>query len=201
MEKFIESLADRPLMLVLSVMAFGTVIAAAAMFVTEKLRKLDDAADPLADMGAALLGYTGPDGRVGGVPARISVGPVRSRSRTVGYSAVLKYTVTNPNGLRLALHRAGLLYRPLKALPPEVKEVPQALAEAGYTLRLEPGLMAPLYAGKLAALGPLLEENIMEFSLEGGTLTIELQASGLWPDARIRQLAEAGAETAKAFMQ
>lgn len=200
MENFIESLADRPVLLVLSIMAFGAVFSFIALAIRELLIKLDNKMDPLANLDSAMRGYTGPDGQVDGVPTVVKVEHILRRHGDSGYYATFRYTVSNPHGVSLAVHRDGLLFRPMAILPPVAPEVPPAIGAAGYTLRFSPPELYPHYAAKLDGAAVFIPESLQEFSLEGTTLTIAVQNGARWPDGTIKRLAAAGAGIAKAFV-
>ena len=202
MENFIESLVDRPWLLVLSIMAVGAVISLITLILREVFIKLDDKFDPLKRMEEEMLSKGVGGENIGGIAADVTVTEIRQHPHNtlMGYAAEFKYGVANPSGVSFVIHRAGFLNRPLEQLPPEVAEVPGELAAAGYTLRFSPPEMYQLYADKLRSFGCLPEEHITQFSLQGGIMRIELQKGERWPDVRIKELSAAGAAVARAFM-
>lgn len=207
--EWIESLPDRPFMLLLFIMG------GAALFMVPTLllrrlagllaNKTADALggadeDEISKLNAMLTGGARDDGRIDGVPARFTAGPVTHKGATIAYEAVFVYTVTNPLGIELVAHRAGPLHRPLEFLPPEVPEVPEGFKAAGYTLRCEPPELAADAARKAAGLAPFAATgDLAELTLKNGELKARLYGTQDWGDDRLRALLKAGAAAARGF--
>lgn len=125
------------------------------------------------------------DGRAAGVPVKYNWVPAAQGK----HPAVLnmEFTVENPRGVRLHLHKEGLLNLPLGSLAAKV-QAPPRIEALGYVLRLEPpGLLAELGARLEAELEPLCAAGLYEARLEGRGFsaqvsrreTIELEESRL----------------------
>ena len=206
---WIETLPDRPLLLLLFIMAgamlflpLGILLRKLASLLVDKtMGAIGGAGDEeMAKLSAVVYGGADADGRIDGVPARFTTGPMIVNGKITGYEAEFRYAVANPLGLKLVVHRAGLLNRPLEFLPPEVPEVPENLKAAGYTLRCDPPELAGEAARKAAAFAPFAAGGALtELTLTGGELRAGLSAREDWPDEDLRALLKAGAAAARGF--
>jgi hypothetical protein len=207
--EFIESLPDRPLLLLLFIMGSALLFLPLGLLAKKLARLLADKAitalggageEEMGKIGAMVYGGADADGRINGIPARLTAGPVMRRGAVIGYQAEFAYSVANPAGMKLVVHRAGLLNRPLEALPPEVPEIPEGLKAAGYTLRCAPPEQALTAAGRAGVLALFASGgDLTEIILEGGELKVRLYSGSDWEEGELRALLEGGAEAAKAF--
>lgn len=207
--EFLESLPDRPFMLLLFIMGGAMLFMIPALL----LRKLAHLAanktadllggateDEMAKLGAMAYGGAGNDGRIDGIPARFTTGPVTHKGNPIGYEAEFIYEVGNSAGIRLVIHRAGPLHRPLEFLPPEVPNIPEGLKTAGYTLRCDPPELAEEAARKAAGLAPFAAAgDLTELTLKDGELKARLYSDSDWGDEKLKALLKAGAAAARAF--
>ncbi len=201
--EWIETLPDRPFMLLLFIIGASLMMLPFVLLLGKLARMLADIGGDdkeLGKLGAELYGGAGADGRIDGVPASFTTGPMIVKGNVVGYEAEFTYGVANPLGLRLVVHRAGLLNRPLELLPPEVPDAPESLKAAGYTLRCAPPELAAEAARRAAAFAPFAAGgNLTELTLKDGELKARLEADADWQDAALRALLKAGAAAARNF--
>lgn len=207
--EFVETLPDRPFMLLLFIMGGAAVFLLPGLLL-KKLARM--AANKTADMiggategemaklGAMAYGGAGNDGRIDGIPSRFTANPVTHKGNPIGYEAEFIYAVTNSAGLKLVVHRTGPLQRPLEFLPPEVAEVPDSLKAAGYTLRCDPPELAEAAAQKAAGLAAFAAAGeLTELTLKDTELKIRLYSNSDWGDEKLSALLKAGAAAARNF--
>jgi hypothetical protein len=207
--ELIESLPDRPFLLLLFIMGGAALFMPLGLFLKKLAQmtanwtiKLAGGVDEeeMAQLGAMVYGGAKEDGKIDGIPSGLTTGPVTHEGNTIGYEAVFKYTVANPLGMKLVVHRAGPLHRPLEFLPPEVPEVPESLKNAGYTLRCDPPELAVTAAQKAAALAPFAATgDLTELTLKDGELKARLYGTEDWGEDKLRVLLKAGAAAARGF--
>ncbi|HNW42967.1 MAG TPA: hypothetical protein PKI19_00580 [Elusimicrobiales bacterium] len=202
---WIDTLPDRPGMLLLFIMGGASVILCFMLVLLRLAWKLFGGLslggdDEMKKLAARVYGGAGPDGKIDGIPALFSTNSVSNHGSVTGYEAEFRYAVGNPQGLRLAAHRSGLLHRPLEFLPPEVADVPESFRAAGYTLRCEPPEQGPSAADRAAAFGVFAAGgDLTELSLDAGELKVRLYRRNNWTDEELRALLHAGAAAAKKF--
>jgi len=156
--------------------------------------------EEMQKLGAMMYGGAGNDGRIDGIPARFTTGPVAHKGGTIGYEAEFIYEVANTRGIKLVVHRAGPLHRPLEFLPPEAPEVPESLKAAGYTLRCDPPELAAEAARKAAALAPFAAGgDLTELTLKGSELKARLYSDSDWEEEQLSVLLKTGAAAARNF--
>jgi len=207
--EWIETLPDRPFMLLLFIMGgamlflpLGWLLRKLAQLAAGKTASLlgGTSEEELQKLGAMIYGGAGNDGRIDGIPARFSTGPVTHKGATIGYEAEFIYEVANPLDIKLVVHLSGPLHRPLEFLPPEAPEVPESLKAAGYTLRCAPPELAAEAARKAAALGALTADgDLTELTLKGGELKARLYSDSDWEEGKLSALLKAGAAAARNF--
>ena len=207
--EWIESLPDRPFMLLLFIMG-GAMLFMPLGWLLRKLAQLaagktvsmlgGAGEEEMQKLGAIIYGGAGNDGRIDGIPARFTTGPVTHEGTTIGYEAEFIYEVANSRGIKLVVHRTGPLHRPLEFLPPEAPEVPESLKAVGYTLRCDPPELAAEAARKAAALGPFAAGgDLTEITLKDSELKARLYSDSDWEEGKLSALLKAGAAAARNF--
>jgi hypothetical protein len=110
------------------------------------------------------------DGLLAGLPVKCNWIPV-VRGRHPALLSI-DFTVRNPRGARMCIHREGVFSRPLGSLPAQVQAPPQ-IASNGYLLRLEPPDALQGADAKLdEAMGPVCAAGLYETTLEAATLSV-----------------------------
>lgn len=144
---------------------------------------------------SAALGVIG--GRAGGVPVKYNWVPaLRGKHPAV---LNMEFTVENPRGARLHLHKEGLLNLPLGSLAAAV-QAPPRLEACGYVLRLEPPELLADLAGPLEAeLEALCAAGLYEARLEGHDFSAQVSRRETIELEESRQLMQRAAAAAALF--
>lgn len=146
----------------------GLLLTLATVVGTKRILKiiLPDIGSGEGELGAdfsAMLGVE--DGRAGGVPVKYNWVPASPGKHPAALN--MEFTVENARGVRLRVHKEGLLNLPLGPLAAPV-QAPPRLEALGYVLRLEPPELLAELAGPLEAqLEPLCAAGLYEARLEG----------------------------------
>lgn len=151
---------------------------------------------------SAELGIVG--GVLAGLPVKYHWRPrLESGLRRTGHPASLdaEFTVGNPRGVRLHIHKEGVLNRPLASLPDLMRPPPPLLESYGYVLRLEPaGALSPEELEKLdKAAQTLCAAELYEAALEGGRFSFMVTRRTTYEMDESRAVMEAGAAIASLF--
>lgn len=160
-----------------------------------------DKDDFLTKEFSAQLGVSG--GALAGMPVKYKWLPrVNSRFRRPGHPASIdaEFTVANPSGARLRVHKEGMFNAPLGSLPEKIQP-PPLLESYGYVLRLEPpdALSPEALTALDAAAKKLCAAELYDASLEGGKFSFSVIRRQTYEIEESREILEAGAAIASLF--
>lgn len=205
MGEFVDTLPDRPFLLLLWIMGLSMLFLPFALLlrkgadIVARLLVPDLKSLGLDKVQAMVYADADKNGVRDGIPVNVKA-DTEEEENSRGYEAVFEYTVRNPEGVKLRLHRAGLMYRPLGFLPPEAEAAPAWVAGGGYVLRCSPPEASPMLASKVEPLRAFVETGKLDdLELAGGKLAVSLSSEKPWHDGQVKQLAAAGLAAAKKF--
>lgn len=140
------------------------------------------------------------DGAFSGLPLKYKWVPAMHGRRGHPASLDLEFTVGNPRGARLRIHREGVLNTPLASLPPEIL-APPVIESHGYSLRLEPaGALSPEGLRALdKAIPPLCAAGLYEVVLGDGKFLVSAIRNTTYELEETKALLAAAAEAARLF--
>lgn len=192
---------DYPWSLLLPAAVFGIGITLGLRWLAKKTLGGDvgeDEDDFLTSGFSAELGIR--DGAFSGMPLKYKWLPARHGRRGHPASLDLEFTVNNPRGARMRVHKEGAFNRPLGSLPPEI-QTPPAIESHGFVLRLDPpDILNRETAGVLdKAVPPLCAAGLYEAVLEGNKLSVSVIRTATYEIEETKVLVEAAAQAARLF--
>lgn len=158
----------------------------------------EDAGDFLTAEFSSVLGIQ--NGAYSGLPLKYKWLPERHGRRGHPASLDLEFTVRNPRGARLRVHKEGPFNKPLAILPPVI-QAPPAIESHGYVLRLEPPeALGGEGAKVLDRTIPLLcAAGLYEVILKDDKFSVSVIRSATYELEEAKALLAAAAEAARLF--
>jgi|GEM_PF-2859649 len=192
---------DYPWALLAPAAVFGIGVALGLRWLADKLAGGDigeEDGDFLTGEFSAELGVR--DGSFSGLPLKYKWIPVVHGRHGHPASLHFEFTVGNPRGARLRIHREGIFSTPLASLPPEVL-APPLIESHGYSLRLEPaGALSPEGLRALdKAIPPLCAAGLYEVVLGDGKFSVSAIRNNTYELEETKTLLAAAAEAARLF--
>jgi len=192
---------DYPWAMLVPAAVFGIGVTLGLRWLARKLAGGDigeDAGDFLTAEFSSVLGIQ--NGAFSGLPLKYKWLPARHGRRGHPASLDLEFTVRNPRGARLRVHKEGPFNKPLAALPPLI-QAPPVIESHGFVLRLEPA--EALDAAGIRTLDrtipPLCAAGLYEVILKDGKFSVSVIRSATYELEEAKALLAAAAEAARLF--